>query len=590
MLERAVELGKANLSEDDPDVLVTAFQLATVLRQSGDTPGARRVLEEAYAAGQWRLGDTDALMLQISHDIGTVAEELGNRHEARKAFGRVAELGPATLGADHQAVARARAYLGQTPDSVRLGPPSTPAAFPAPGSSPEPPTTAFPPVPSSPSSSPSEAPTIFIPAAPNEPAAYTPPSPAEQANTYTPLSPAEPTTAYELPTRVAPTSAYATPTPAPALTAHTSPAREEPSTAREEPSTAQKEPSTAQKEPTTAFAPASPRSPVTPGLVQPPPAAAPVWRPADPVLSAPAESGPSHDAVDEPTTIQPVILSRADAPAHTVPKQPAPGQFPPHQPAAYQPAPDQPVPSTYRAAPGRPEAQPPRQPVHGQAVPGGLWLAPDRSVIDGATPGLYGAPAPRSDVGAGYPAAGPLVPAQRSPEPWTPPPGATYPGYGPPNGEILYQRSGDLAYRRRGVSLFAAIAAGLAAVIAVVALVFVLAFRATGQPGGANVPTLAGPAPSDVKLTDRGTEIEVTWTDPSAGTVSFMVAMGHPGEQLKPISTLGPGQTSYRTGGLNPGLNYCFAVIAVYRSDKFSTSPQTCTSRASAVPRPSTSK
>jgi len=50
-------------------------------------------------------------------------------------------------------------------------------------------------------------------------------------------------------------------------------------------------------------------------------------------------------------------------------------------------------------------------------------------------------------------------------------------------------------------------------------------------------------------VTDRGSEIQITWTDPSAGTVSFLVAMARQGEQLKPISTLGPGQTSYRTGG-----------------------------------------
>ncbi|MDY7090967.1 MAG: tetratricopeptide repeat protein, partial [Actinomycetota bacterium] len=121
LLEQAVELGRINLSEDDPDVLRTAYELGILLQRVDDPSAARRVLEEAYAAGQWRLGDSDALMLQISHEIGAVAEELGNRHEARKAFTRVAELGPATLGDDHPAVARARAYLGpgQEPSPVR---------------------------------------------------------------------------------------------------------------------------------------------------------------------------------------------------------------------------------------------------------------------------------------------------------------------------------------------------------------------------------------------------------------------------------------------------------------------------------------
>jgi hypothetical protein len=139
---------------------------------------------------------------------------------------------------------------------------------------------------------------------------------------------------------------------------------------------------------------------------------------------------------------------------------------------------------------------------------------------------------------------------------------------------------------RRSLGLFGAIAGGLAAVIAVVALVFVLASRSGGPAEGeSDVPTLEGPPPSDVQLRDSGSGIEIRWQDPSNGTVSFMIAMGHPKEELKPITTLGPGQTSYELGGLNPSLNYCFTVIAVYRSDQFATSPQTCTSRASATPR-----
>jgi hypothetical protein len=130
------------------------------------------------------------------------------------------------------------------------------------------------------------------------------------------------------------------------------------------------------------------------------------------------------------------------------------------------------------------------------------------------------------------------------------------------------------------LGLFAAIAAVMAAVIAVVALVFVLANRPSGSSTGtSSVPTLAGAAPSGVRLRDEGAEIGVSWTDPSRGTVSFMVVMGHPSEQLQPVGTFGPGQTSYTARGLNPALNYCFAVIAVYRADRMSTSAQACTKR-----------
>jgi hypothetical protein len=151
---------------------------------------------------------------------------------------------------------------------------------------------------------------------------------------------------------------------------------------------------------------------------------------------------------------------------------------------------------------------------------------------------------------------------------------------------------GDVAYKKRGVSVFAAIAAGLASVIAVAALVFVLAGRGDDNSNAtaSDVPTLAGKPPAGVQLRDRGAEIEITWKDPTSGTVSFMIVMAHPGEELKPMATLGPGKTSYRAGGLSTQLNYCFAVVAVYKANQFATSPQSCTSRPSADPGSSTGK
>jgi hypothetical protein len=135
---------------------------------------------------------------------------------------------------------------------------------------------------------------------------------------------------------------------------------------------------------------------------------------------------------------------------------------------------------------------------------------------------------------------------------------------------------------KRSLGIFAAIAAVLAAVIAVSALVFVLANRSGDKPDS-NVPTLGGKPPTDVVLKDEGAHIRVTWADPAGGKVSFLVAMARPGEQLKPVSTLGPGTTSFEIGGLNADLNYCFAVVAVYRDNKFATSQQACTNRSTAT-------
>ncbi len=374
VLERAVELGKVNLSEDDPDVLRTAYQLGTVLQRADDPAGARRVLEEAYGSGLWRLGDADPLMLEISHDIGVVAEELGNRHEARKAFGRVADLGPGVLGEGHWAVVRARAYLGVEP--VR-----------------------------------------------------------EQA--------------------------------APGV-----------------------------DEPTASLPVVASRVPGR-GTVQPPsPENQRVWR-------APDGAGAVVDPVEAPTVVQPIITPRAGA-----------GQPPVaggHGPRPVPPAP-------------RAEVHPPVRTADMAGFSGHFEAAPLEASRD------------------------------------------------------------DKAYRK-GLGLFAAVAAVMASVIAVAALVFVLAHRDSKSGDGGDVPTLGGPPPSDVRVRDSGSGVEIQWQDPSNGTVSFMVAMGRQGEELKPIATLGPGQTSYQLGGLNATLNYCFTVIAVYRSDRFATSPQTCTSRGAVTPR-----
>jgi hypothetical protein len=135
------------------------------------------------------------------------------------------------------------------------------------------------------------------------------------------------------------------------------------------------------------------------------------------------------------------------------------------------------------------------------------------------------------------------------------------------------------SYQKRGSVIFAAIAACLAAIIAVVALVFVLANR--GDNGKSdNTPVLAGAPPTAVKLDDQGTRIALTWADPAEGKTTFLVTGGHPGELLKPMGQTGPGATEYALNGLNVKLDYCFAIVAVYSTSQFATSPQVCTGRA----------
>jgi hypothetical protein len=156
-------------------------------------------------------------------------------------------------------------------------------------------------------------------------------------------------------------------------------------------------------------------------------------------------------------------------------------------------------------------------------------------------------------------------------------------------GRAAYPGRGRGGGRGRGSAVFAAIVAGLAVVIAVVALVVVLAARKGDDGGVTDVPTLGGRPPTDVRLRDVGSVIELSWRDPTDGTVSFVVMGGHPEEQLRAMGRLGPAQTRLRLQGLNAKLDYCFTVVAVYAADKVSPSPQTCTSRTSPRPAPSTS-
>jgi hypothetical protein len=431
MLEHAISLGRVNLGEDHPDVLAAGLDLARVYAAGDDPSAARRALEEAYAAGQWRLGDADPLMLEISYELGVVAEELGNRHEARKAFGRVAELGPAVLGEFHWTVTRAQQYLAGQTSAVR--PPPAPVGHAAP----EP-----------------YSPRFITPQAVDRAREGAPPTP-EPGRARQAMPPAP--EAGEPQAGVAP---HAMP-----------PARETPPLQQPVPPVRVDE----QADPVQGPPPLVRR---VPGENTPPVHhATPAWE-QPPPLDRRARLG------DEPTVLQPVVQARTGLPAH----------------------------------------QPPPP----------LWPVPEEPPI-------------------------------------SPPPVRDAP-----------------AYPRRGPVLFAAVAAALAAVIAVVALVFVLADRRGDDPGqDTDVPTLGGgPPPADVRIRDFGSRIQVTWSDPGEGKTSFIVTGGHPGEVLRPMGEVGPGVTRYDLQGLNDQLDYCFAVVAVYGTDRFASSPQTCTSR---VPGPKAS-
>ena len=106
------------------------------------------------------------------------------------------------------------------------------------------------------------------------------------------------------------------------------------------------------------------------------------------------------------------------------------------------------------------------------------------------------------------------------------------------------------------------------------------------NPPAAATATTEPPArgPTEVRLRDEGTAVTLTWRDPTAGTVPFIVAGALAGEQSRPFANLPAGRTTYTVNGLNPRLEYCFTVVAVYSTDNFTASDLTCTTRGSRGP------
>ncbi|MEV8512602.1 tetratricopeptide repeat protein [Dactylosporangium sp. NPDC051484] len=107
----------------------------------------------------------------------------------------------------------------------------------------------------------------------------------------------------------------------------------------------------------------------------------------------------------------------------------------------------------------------------------------------------------------------------------------------------------------------------------------------TGPPS--SVPPSAAPgagpagnprAPGGLKLRDDKSSVTLTWKDPSGGSVPFVVAGGAQGA-MRELQGLPAGSTQVTINGLNPKLEYCFTVAAVYGTQDVQLSDLACTSR-----------
>ncbi|GGM13926.1 hypothetical protein ACFFX1_31925 [Dactylosporangium sucinum] len=327
-----------------------------------------------------------------------------------------------------------------------------------------------------------------------------------------------------------------------------------------------------------------------------------------PPVHVPHTTAPApFDPVSPPRAAGPQIWPAEDRPVFE-PHSPWP-EMQPSGPPAYGPPPVSVPPISVPPVSIPPASTPP------VSVPAAFSAPPSYGPPPVSTPPLYGPP-PVSTPPAhgslpsaealpygttGYPASAPPASAPpASAPPASGPPASAPPASGPPASAPPWaeQEPADVTDwepKRRSpvtallvIALVALVGGAAAAVVA-----FVVA-----RPGGTDqaAPPLAtatsGPAPSQgggptgnpraptqLRLRDDRTAITLTWIDPSAGTVPFIVAGGQEGA-LRQLQVMPAGSTTYTINGLNPKLDYCFTVAAVYSTDSVELSDLACTNRA----------
>ncbi len=129
------------------------------------------------------------------------------------------------------------------------------------------------------------------------------------------------------------------------------------------------------------------------------------------------------------------------------------------------------------------------------------------------------------------------------------------------------------------------------ALLAVAGAAVAVASRPAHRAAPPVVRTTAGPSPSpsrtdgpraaprDVVLSDDGTSVTVSWSDPSGGTGSVLLAVARAGQPAGPLQSLPPGTVRHRVTGLDPRADYCVVLAVVYGQDTVAQAAQVCTHR-----------
>ncbi|WP_160147062.1 protein kinase domain-containing protein [Thermomonospora echinospora] len=93
-------------------------------------------------------------------------------------------------------------------------------------------------------------------------------------------------------------------------------------------------------------------------------------------------------------------------------------------------------------------------------------------------------------------------------------------------------------------------------------------------------PRANGPhSPQQVRITDRQVAAALTWRDGSGGKASYYVVGGPTGRTPTTLAEVPVGSTRTEISGLNPGVNYCFTVVAVLSVDQVAAATPVCTKR-----------
>jgi serine/threonine protein kinase len=205
-----------------------------------------------------------------------------------------------------------------------------------------------------------------------------------------------------------------------------------------------------------------------------------------------------------------------------------------------------------------PASAPPASLPPGSAPPASV---PPASLPSASLPSASAPPAP--------PQTRPQLPLSTAHRPsWTPPPA-------PASG-------------RRRILVGVAAASALLVIVAI-GLVVALhggapSTNASGgrSPGPTHTLTLEPAAtgtPGHVTLVDHHTSVTLTWTDPTAGEVQFVVLGGRSGTEPTVQKVLTPGTTTLTIDGLKTTIDYCYVVMAIYSVRTYARSTQVCTSR-----------